>query len=135
MNEPHRLWTVARANRSLPLVARIVDDVVAKAHELKELSTAHKSARCEARETIERKVGELEVEFERCVEELSRLGCEMKDPLRGLLDFPARLGERPIYLCWMKGEDAVAWWHPFETGISGRRPIGDLPPETLGAAS
>ena len=132
MNEPHRLWTVARANRSLPLVARIVDDVVARAAELDKLAKAKKQARCEARETIERQMGELEQELERCCEELSALGCELKDPRRGLLDFPARHGDKAIYLCWMKGEAKVEWWHPIETGVAGRRPITDLPAPTRG---
>ena len=132
MNEPRRLWTVARANRSLPLVARIVDDVVARAGELDKLAKAKKQARCEARETIERQMGELEQEMERCCEELAQLGCELKDPRKGLLDFPARHGDKAIYLCWMKGEEKVEWWHPIETGVAGRRPIADLPAPTRG---
>ncbi|MSR45932.1 MAG: DUF2203 family protein [Planctomycetes bacterium] len=132
MNEPRRLWTVARANRSLALVAKIVDDIVARALELKRLGAARRVARCEERETIERQIGDLEGEMERFAQELMQLGCELKDPLRGLLDFPARLGDKAIYLCWMKGEKEIAWWHPLETGIAGRRAIADLPPATRG---
>lgn len=132
MNEPHRLWTVARANRSLPLVARIADDIVARSQELRRLGAARRVARCEELETVERQIADLEAELERHCAELAALGCELKDPQKGLLDFPARLGDKPIYLCWMKGESAVSWWHPLETGISGRRPVADLPPESLG---
>lgn len=132
MNEPRRLYTVARANKALPLVARIVDDVVARAQELRRLGQAKRTARCEALETIERELAETERELERHAQELAALGVEVKDPMKGLIDFPARSGERAIYLCWMKGEERVAWWHPIETGFSGRRPISELPGEIHG---
>lgn len=133
MNEPRRLWTVARANRSLPLVVRIVDDIVAREEELRRLAGVRRSARCEARETVEREIEEQQREFERCVGELAQLGCEVKDPRSGLIDFPARLGDKPIYLCWRRGESAVAWWHPVETGFAGRKPVEELPDETRGS--
>ncbi len=133
MNEPRRLWTVARANRSLPLVARIAADAVARAAELGRLQAQRQSARREARETIERQIAELEVELDRYSGELAAMGCELKDPRQGLVDFPARNGDRAICLCWAHGESAVAFWHPVETGFTGRKPVGDLPASTLGS--
>ena len=58
--------------------------------------------------------------------ELERLAADnilLRDPETGLVDFPAeREGER-IYLCWRVGEEAVANWHPLDTGFSSRRPL------------
>jgi hypothetical protein len=53
-------------------------------------------------------------------------GVELKDPATGLLDFPSLRDGVEVYLCWRHGEPRVAFWHPIETGIAGRRPIEDL---------
>jgi hypothetical protein len=44
----------------------------------------------------------------------------IKDLRRGLLDFPALIGDREVFLCWEKGEDDVEFWHELETGYAGR---------------
>jgi hypothetical protein len=132
MAETRKLFTVARANKALPLVTRIVDDVVGKFASLKELERERTKAKHEHRETIERQMFDLEGEIERHVAELEAIGVELKDPAKGLLDFLAHDGKSPIYLCWMKGEPEVAWWHPLETGFAGRRPVGDLPKAVRG---
>ena len=133
MAEPHRLFTVARANKALPLVARIADDVVRKFADLRKLEDERKKAKHEHLETVERRMFDLQGELEHHVQELADIGCDLKDPSKGLLDFPAKNVKQPIYLCWMKGEPSVAWWHPIETGFPGRRPVSELPKETLGS--
>jgi hypothetical protein len=58
--------------------------------------------------------------------ELERLAEEnilLRDPETGLVDFPAELDGQRVYLCWRVGEEAVANWHPLDTGFSGRRPL------------
>jgi hypothetical protein len=132
MSEPRENFTVARANRALPLVARVAGDIVARFAEMRRLAAERQGARGEARETIERRLFDLEGELERHAQELAGIGCELKDPARGLLDFPARRGSEPILLCWMAGEASVGFWHPRETGFDGRRPVAELPAETLG---
>jgi len=47
----------------------------------------------------------------------------LRDPETGLIDFPSRLGDREVLLCWRLGEHAVAFWHGPETGFSGRKPL------------
>jgi hypothetical protein len=41
----------------------------------------------------------------------------------GLVDFPAWREGRIIYLCWKFGEREVAFWHPIEAGVEGRRAL------------
>jgi hypothetical protein len=58
--------------------------------------------------------------------ELERLAAEnilLRDPETGLVDFPAELDGERVYLCWRVGEEAVANWHPLDTGFSNRRPL------------
>jgi hypothetical protein len=57
------------------------------------------------------------------VQELQQLGIELKDFHSGLIDFPARMGNRVVYLCWKLGEPEVAHWHELDAGFAGRRRI------------
>jgi hypothetical protein len=58
-----------------------------------------------------------------CVAHLESLGVIVKDADLGLLDFPAvRFGD-PVLLCWHAGEPAVDFWHSYEEGFAGRKPI------------
>src|SRR5438046_3923460 len=51
------------------------------------------------------------------------LGCEVKDLHRGLIDFPARIGNEVVYLCWQRGEDRIEWWHTLGSGFEGGKPL------------
>lgn len=44
----------------------------------------------------------------------------IKDIERGLIDFPAIIGGREVFLCWESDEDDVEFWHDLETGYGGR---------------
>ena len=52
--------------------------------------------------------------------EFQRREIFIKDLERGLLDFPAIIGGREVFLCWESDEDAVEFWHDLETGFGGR---------------
>jgi hypothetical protein len=134
MDESRRTFTVARANKALPLVAKIAADVVARHAELEQLEAERRTAKFEALETVERRIFDAQGRIEHHVNELAQLGVELKDTRKGLVDFTARRDGEPICLCWMHGEPRVAWWHPVETGFAGRRPVSELPPEVLGEA-
>ena len=48
---------------------------------------------------------------------------QVKDPDRGLLDFPTVVEGRPALLCWQVGEERIEFWHTIEDGFAGRQPI------------
>lgn len=50
-------------------------------------------------------------------------GALLKDINLGLVDFPAWLERREIYLCWKYGEATIGFWHEIDGSFSGRRPI------------
>ncbi len=53
--------------------------------------------------------------------EIAELGIEVKDPRRGLIDFPSMRGDRVVYLCWQIGDgDEIGWWHETDAGFAGR---------------
>jgi hypothetical protein len=63
------------------------------------------------------------------VDELQADGIIVRDPARGLIDFPALAPSGATYLlCWLDGEDAIDWWHWPDAGFAGRTPI-TTPPE------
>ena len=51
----------------------------------------------------------------------------LRDIPTGLLDFPALVSGRQVWLCWRLGEDDVAFWHGQDEGFAGRRPLTNLP--------
>jgi hypothetical protein len=61
--------------------------------------------------------------LKRETERLSAASILLRDVETGLIDFPSERDGRPMFLCWKLGEDEVAFWHPIDTGIAGRRPL------------
>ncbi len=45
---------------------------------------------------------------------------QLKDIDRGLLDFPAIIGGREVFLCWEQDEDDIEFWHDIDAGYAGR---------------
>jgi hypothetical protein len=60
------------------------------------------------------------------VARIDALGLTLRDIERGLVDFPALVSGRQVWLCWKHGETAIGWWHSLDTGFDGRRPLADL---------
>jgi hypothetical protein len=56
-------------------------------------------------------------------EQLERLDIVVRDLERGLVDFPALIDGREVYLCWLLDEPQVTHWHGVESGFAGRRPL------------
>jgi hypothetical protein len=51
----------------------------------------------------------------------------LRDIATGLLDFPALMSGRPVWLCWRLGESCIGYWHGQDEGFAGRRPLANLP--------
>lgn len=45
---------------------------------------------------------------------------QIKDLERGLIDFPAVMAGREVFLCWEQDEEDIEFWHDLETGFAGR---------------
>jgi hypothetical protein len=52
--------------------------------------------------------------------EFQRREIQVKDVERGLLDFPAIIGEKEVFLCWEQDEEDIEFWHDLEAGYAGR---------------
>ncbi len=56
-------------------------------------------------------------------DELTRLGVLLRDPMRGLIDLHHRRDGRIVYLCYLLGEERLAFWHELDAGFGGRQPL------------
>lgn len=55
--------------------------------------------------------------------EFQRRQIFIKDLARGLVDFPAIIHSREVFLCWELDEATVEFWHDLDRGFSGREPL------------
>jgi hypothetical protein len=125
------LFTVERANRTLPLVRKIVEDVVRQhrlwREKILELDLVASTARAgeprERAEELERDAQVLAREIDGFQHELDELGILLKDRRLGLVDFPSEMNGRQILLCWRLGEPEVQFWHEVDAGYTGRQPL------------
>jgi len=59
------------------------------------------------------------------IAEIDAIGVQVKDLDSGLLDFPCRIDDKVVLLCWRMGEPAIEHWHTIEAGFKGRQPVDE----------
>lgn len=59
------------------------------------------------------------------IAEIDSIGVQVKDVEAGLLDFPCRLDDQVVLLCWRMGEPTIEHWHTIEDGFKGRQPVDE----------
>jgi hypothetical protein len=64
--------------------------------------------------------------MEAAVRQIDAWSVALRDIGTGLVDLPALVNGRPVWLCWKLGEDEIAWWHDLEAGIAGRKPLIEM---------
>jgi hypothetical protein len=121
-----RHFTKEEANALLPQLTALLSQLREAKDELTD-SDAHE-ALSEAAPTNGggdqgRQVGIAFLEVRTLLETLERGGLVLRDIDRGLVDFPALIDGREVYLCWELGEDEVGYWHDLEGGYGGREPL------------
>ena len=55
--------------------------------------------------------------------EFHRRDIQIKDLERGLIDFPAIIAGREVFLCWEQEDDDIEFWHDLDAGYAGRERI------------
>lgn len=126
-----QLFTVDQANRTLPLVRRIVEDIVREHRRwqeaIVELDLLVSGARADLPDpravALEREVQTIARDIDQFQGELEALGIQLKDRRIGLIDFPSEMDGRRVLLCWRLGEPSVQYWHDEQSGYAGRQPL------------
>jgi hypothetical protein len=124
-------FSVEEANRTLPLVRRIVSDIVRDYWKWQDKVRQFEAAALlrtaeqpnEEADRLEHEAQELASDIEGYMKEISQLGVQVKGLDTGLVDFPGNLNGRPVSLCWQLGEESVQYWHDHEAGFAGRQPL------------
>jgi len=133
-----RFYAIDEANAALPEVERILAALRDQREELIQLRDRVLAATPDGDETPT--VGAAEQvrllrlgmqglidQMQAGVARLVEMDITLRDISTGLIDFPALVAGRPIWLCWRLGEAEVANWHPHDAGFDARQPLSELP--------
>ena len=115
-----KYFTPEEANKALPLVRKIVADILDYSVQLKTITDS-------TGEEIEynREAQKLISDIQNFMKELEDIGCSYKDWnfSIGLVDFPAIIDDDEVYLCWKSDEENVLYYHRINEGYRGRKLI------------
>jgi len=132
---PRKYFSLVEANRTLPLVRRIVEDITALYPKWRDLVYRYEYVAVQARpdwgESPEQLALHAEIEgvagaINRYLEELEQIGCVFKGFEQGLVDFYGKLDGRDVFWCWRVGEERIDHWHDLEAGFAGRQAVPEL---------
>jgi len=120
-----KYFTPSEARKTLPLVRKIVKDILDTSREMRLVADE-----VEGHAEKDPRIQKMADDIEDFMMELEDIGCFFKDWnfQIGLVDFPAILDGKEVFLCWRSDEDDIMYYHEMETGFAGRKII---PPEEL----
>ena len=114
-----KIFTIDDANKMLPLVRPIVEDILKAGNIMKEMSretmTGDHAAKLEVRIT----------QLKTYLQELEDLGCSYKDWdfKSGIVDFPGEIDGESILYCWKSDEETISHYHFSSETFDDRKPI------------
>ena len=127
-----RIFTLEEAERTLPLLRRILADLKREYEVWREALAQYEvltgGTRAETGETVSliearMAVSESAGRIDGYLSEIAAIGCLFKGFEEGLVDFYALRDDRLVLLCWKYGEDHITHWHEVDSGFPGRQPI------------
>jgi hypothetical protein len=123
-----RIWTLDEVTEALPEVSVLVHRLRALVRAARRRGEPGSGTGAPSGNGHAPRGGEDEAELRAVLEDLTGRGIVVRDPERGLIDFPARSPTgREYLLCWLDGEDAIGWWHWPDAGFAGRTPLSEPP--------
>jgi hypothetical protein len=125
-SRPRRRFTLEQANRALPLVRRVVNDIVQTREQATDLQSRLESAGAKDQKRIQQDLDVAIDKLHAYLDELTEIGCELKDFQAGLVDFIGHHQGREVNLCWKLGEEKIAYFHELSSGFAGRIPVTKL---------
>lgn len=115
-----KYFTPDEARKTLPLVRKIVKDILDTTREMR-LIADDLNGKVEEDPTIQKMVQDVNG----FMNELEEIGCFYKDWnfTIGLVDFPAVINGKEVMLCWKSDEDDIRFYHEIDAGFAGRKLI------------
>jgi hypothetical protein len=65
-------------------------------------------------------------QMQAAVAEIDGWGIQLRSIESGLVDFPALVSGRPVWLCWQLDEPEIGWWHEVNETFDSRHRLEDL---------
>ena len=125
-SRPRRRFTLEQANRALPLVRRVVSDIVQTREQATALQSHLEKSTAKEHKRVQQDLDVAIDKLHTYLDELTEIGCELKDFQAGLVDFIGRHQGRDVYLCWKLGEPTIGYFHELNAGFAGRIPVSTL---------
>ena len=121
MTTATKYFSPAEARSTLPLVKKIVKDILDTSKEMKLLADDFGIKDINNNSQLRKMANEIDG----FISELEEIGCFYKDWnfTIGLVDFPAVIDNREVMLCWKSDEDEIRFYHDADSGYSGRKLI------------
>jgi hypothetical protein len=120
-------YTLDRANDRIPELAEMLTLLRSQRDELRDLkATFDSSEPGDDQRRLRLRMQGLVDQMQATVARIDGWGITLRDIDTGLIDFPALVSGRQVWLCWRLGEDDVRWWHEMDDGFAGRRPLIEL---------
>lgn len=119
-NRNIKYFTPDEANKTLPLVKKIVKDILDYSFELKTISDSL-GGEIENDREAQNRISSIKG----FMAELEEIGCAYKDWnfSIGLVDFPSIIDDEEVYLCWKSDEEKIIYYHGINDGFRGRKLI------------
>ena len=134
-DEESKIFSLSEAERVRVELEPILVEAMESRRKMGELdeelgSLAERIQRSGGMQVPYEKIAKLRIERNRieglvrsALERIQSTGCVVKDLDVGLLDFPARIHDEDVYLCWRLGEDKIRFYHRQDEGFAGRKPL------------
>ncbi|MDE2126682.1 MAG: DUF2203 domain-containing protein [Armatimonadetes bacterium] len=123
----HKRFTVQEARAELPWLRIQIERVQELAGRLSQnelQAIAQQKLAASNGHGLQRNSGAAELaELHEIARAIQNRGIQVKDLVRGLVDFPHLRAGREVLLCWLYGEDDITWWHTEDDGFNGRQPL------------
>jgi len=124
-----RIFTLAEAQNLIPVLQSLLQEITEVWSHVREVNPKVQKARDAAAFDGFSKAGVQYVEsvshLMLLIHQIRDLGVLLKDPEKGLCDFPYLRQGRVVYLCWQLGEEHIEYWHDIETGFAGRERLDE----------
>ena len=120
-------YTIDRANDRLPELDGMLEALRSQRDELRELKGTYDATEPDDdRRRLRLRMQGVVDQMQATVARIDGWGIALRDIDTGLVDFPALVSGRQVWLCWRLGEATVGWWHGIDEGFASRRPLADL---------
>jgi hypothetical protein len=120
----------ARVEELRPILEQLRDDrdaVAAANTDLRRLRETNGSSKhADETKAREDEIRSLVKRMEESVAQIDAWSVTLRDIATGLIDFPALVNGRPVWLCWRLGEGPIEWWHEHDRGFEDRKPLVEL---------